>query len=330
MTEDDSDDEKELITPPQDDDDLGDDDDDQQQQQNDDDDDADDDQQQQQSDDDDEDQQQQRTPPTTPVAKDETKENFSFKADAQGNLLDSDGKVLFAAGKPRAVFEKLKKALYNSRDGNKRVAQEYEKVVSAGRVLLERYNALKEKSQLQVTHGLTDEEYKEALQYRALIKLDPKQAVRNMLTKLHMSGTDLSDIGVNQPIDAKALGEHLISQFEARQPKQKTPEQSAREEAEGFLQRHPRAAPHIQMIAEAKTRFPHMTLDEIWTEILVNAARGKQQQQKPTGPVIPRNNQPAARTDKTKRFLSVKPADPNQSFEQIGRDLLRDIQALET
>lgn len=274
-------------------------------------------------------QQQQRQQPQQPDPND----RFQFKQDREGNLVDKDGKVVFKKGKPREIFTRLKKAYLTEQDRVTQVSQQFTQTVAAAKQLLSRYNDLKAQKNVAEKLGLTPAEAQEAAEMRALMKLDPKQAIRTILTKAHLSGTDLKDIGVTGPLDAKTVAAHMLELQKAQQPPAPTEEDEAKKEAEAFLKRHPTARQYTTPIAQAKMRYPHMTLDEIWFQLLDFAKR--QNGKTATGPVaggkkpnrpIPHN---ASRPRQMNGKISLKAVDPSQSFRDIGKQLLADIQAAE-
>lgn len=258
------------------------------------------------------------------------KDSLRFAEDKHGNLVDKDGKILFTAGKGRALFEKLKKGINESTVKLNGANKELQEIKFHAGNLVKTHKELLAKQESYKQHGLNDTEVSEALAMRAQFKLDPVGAVRNLLTKLHLNGTDLSNIGVNAPLDPKALAQHFIGEFEARQPKPETPEEAARKEARAFLDMHPDAAQHIALIGEAKQAYPHMSLGQIWFEIKSAAMRQKASTkpvEKQPQKVTARNTSPT-HPQSSKRVLSTTPVDPNTSFRDIGKQLLRDLKQL--
>lgn len=259
-------------------------------------------------------------------------EQFKFKEDREGNFIDKDGNIVVRKGKQRDLFVKIKKAYNTERSNFQKVAKDFQETVAAARELLTRYNNLKATKTYAESVGLTDEEAKTAADLHALMKLDPKAGIRKVLTMLHLGGTDLSDIGVKGPLDAKTVAEQVLALQEARRPKEKSDEDKAREEVEGFLGRHADARQYVNVLAEAKRRYPMMTYDQIWFQLLLHAKQkgvvtGPVDNKKPTR-TFPKNSQRPAEQRSNKK-LSLKSVDPSMTFSQIGRDLLRDIRELE-
>lgn len=263
-------------------------------------------------------------------------DRFSFKEDRAGNFVDRDGKIIIRAGKQRDLFVKLKKRWLAEEKKNKQITNRFVETVQAAQQLLQRYKEVKAQKSYFDDKGLTEPEIRQAADMAILMKVDPKAGVRKLLTMLHMNGTDLKDIGVTGPVDAAEVA-RIIEQ--RSQPKQKSDDELAREEAQSFLSRHPAARQYTGIVAQAKRRFPHMSFDEIWFQLVLHArergskgAKGGQRQGGKTPTQIqPRN---AVREDGQKqrlqgRKLSLAAVDPSQSFSQIGRDLLRDLKELE-
>lgn len=278
-------------------------------------------------------------PATPPVVQPEDKlnEQFKFKQDREGNFIDKDGNIVVRKGKQRDLFVKIKKAYNTERGKVERITQDFQETITAAKVLLKRYNELKATKNFAESVGLSEEEAKNAAEIHALIKLDPKAGVKKILTMLHLGGTDLSEIGVTGPLDAKTVAQHVLELQALKKPPEKSEEDKAKEIADAFLERHPDARQYVGALAEAKRRFPVMTYDQIWYQLLLHAKQRGQQQpndanggNRPPNRPIPRNSNRATGVvaDRGKK-LSLKAVDPSQSFSQIGRDLLRDINEME-
>lgn len=278
-------------------------------------------------------QQQQKQPPKQ--KKDDREDRFSFKEDKAGNLIDKDGNILVRAGKQRDLFVKLKKTYLAEKQSKAELANRFSEIVQGARQLLERHKSLKAERTYFDDKGLTKDEIKQAADMAVLFKIDPKAAVRKVLTMVHMGGTDLKDIGVTGPVDAAEVARIMEQRV---RPKEKTEQEKAQEEAQAFLDRHPQAQRYTGLVAQAKRRYPHMTFDEIWFQLVMHAQQVKQQregqgngqqdQRRQPDRVSPRNGIRDRGQTQGKK-LSLKSVDPSQSYSQIGRDLLRDLQALE-
>lgn len=159
-----------------------------------------------------------------------------------------------------------------------------------------------------------------------------------------MAGTDLKDLGITGPVDAKEVARYQHEMAEAAREKRITEKQSslresARAEATSFLIENPEASRYLGMITKAKYDYPHMTLGQIWTQLrrardaAANEKDNKgRNRDRPNGGnrqlrEPPARNGSRDRTTGTK--LSNKAVDPSMSFKQIGQGLLADIKRLE-
>lgn len=265
-------------------------------------------------------------------------DRFSFKEDRAGNFVDRDGKIIIRAGKQRDLFVKIKKRWLAEEKAKKALESRFGETVQAAQQLLARYKELKDKRTEFDNRGLTEPEIRQAADMAVMMKVDPKAAVRKLLTMLHMNGTDLKDIGVTGPVDAAEVA-RIIEQ--RSRPKEETEEQKAEKEAKAFLDRHPAARAHTGVVAEAKRRFPHLSLDEIWYQLLIHAQNkkakakgsdtsdGNRQQRPNQVPARNGSREDQRRSPTQGKRLSLNAVDPSQSFSQIGRDLLRDLKEIE-
>lgn len=290
-------------------------------------------------DDDDDEDDQRRRAATDEEDEDDPDKNFQYRQNRNGDILDVDGKLLFAKGRPRNAWTKLKKAWRQQTDNNRAVVQHAQALATAGRELLDKYKALQLTANQGKTLGLTDKETKDALDLAAMAKTNPKQAVQTILTRLSLGGTDLSSIGVTGPVDPKEVARHVVEQQElARQTRLEDSEKAAKAEAkevlQNFLIANSDAGPYLGMIAKAKTDWPHLSLEQIWYQLKKSARAAARRGNGRNGDdpdrrdrnfrePPPRNN---SRDHRGGRKLSLKAVDPTQSYKQIGRDLLAELQ----
>lgn len=277
------------------------------------------------------------TDPVEEDGDDEEDLTKKYKEDRYHNLVDDKGQIIAKAGSQREVFEKTKKRLLKEREQHTATRNHLQSVAQAGNELLERYKALRQTADYYKTIGLSEAEAKEALDLHARFKTDPKGALRYVLTKVQLAGNDLTDIGVSGPLDARAIADEAIRKFQSSQPKPtaKTPEQEVQEVAQQFLKDFPDAAQHIPAIAAAKQKFPQMTLHQIWLQYQLHQL--KKQLSTATGAVAgkPKGSSPPVKPhngttrDPKRRGLDLSPRDHSKSFNDIGKELLRDIRALE-
>lgn len=264
-----------------------------------------------------------------------------YKADNKKNLVDSKGKVVARAGTERQAFERTKAALKQKHQESQALVARLNEVSQAGRILLDRYNQLKEDSGYGDKIGLTKDENKEALDVFARMKHDAKGGLKYILTKMTMAGHDLSDLGVSGPLDAQAIADAAIKRhIAATKPVEETHEQKAEKAAKQFLDDFPNARNKIPIIAEAKQRWPQYSLHEIWVRLSIHEAieafkaksGTRRPEQRGDQKRLPNNAPPAKHNnprESKRRVLDDRPRDPTKSYSEIGKDLLREIREIE-
>ena len=264
-----------------------------------------------------------------------------LKEDKHGNLLDNKGRIVAKAGKERGIVQKLKKRLIEEEATTQRQARMLAEVSSGARELMEKYKALRDERTQGQALGLDAAEQKEALEIFAMSKLDPKGALRKILTKYHLNGNDLSDLGVTGPLDPAEVAKHILQQQNAEKEKAKPAtepvEPPEQKEAKQLFENHPELlkAPEsiLSAITDAKNCFPHKSLEEIWVALKTHLQKQKQQkpqnrqQEERKARDVPRNGS-TSRKPATKG-IDTSARSPTSSFEDIGRELLADLKRIE-
>lgn len=265
-----------------------------------------------------------------------------FDEDNYGNLM-YNGRVLVKKGRPRMVFDKLRKELRTQAGQTQGALRQLNELATNTKKLYEKYKELNEAGTAAKRYNLSDDQANEALQLFALSMTDPKLAIRKVLTKAQMNGTDLSDLGITGPVDAEEVARHTMRlQEEARrkaEQQQQTTEpvvSPQEQEAKDFLIRNPQALAHVEAIGNARNKFPHLSFDQIWTGLQQhlqqknqnNDRQDRQQTRQGTRPHT-RDQRRQSKAPPKKGKLDLSARDASQSFEDIGAELLRDIKAIE-
>lgn len=278
-----------------------------------------------------------------PEEVDELDPKNRFAQDKKGNLLDKNGKIVATAGKERGIFEKLRGRLKERETALANSATQLAQIAAGTRDLMQKYKALQEEKGYGQQLGLEASEQKEALELFARSKIDPKAVIKHILTKAHLAGTDLSDIGVSGPLDPAVVARHVYDLQKAEEAKNKPTttepvrQDDGQEEAKKFFNDHPEAMNEpeelLNAVAQAKNRFPHLSLSHIYTKIKLHVV---QQNKKPQGKiddparrVNPHNGGSGSERRSNKKGIDIHARSPSNSFNDIGKELLRDLQSLE-
>lgn len=198
-----------------------------------------------------------------------------LKEDKEGNLVNDKGEIIASAGTSRDYYERLKAAGRAYRDNAQNLAQSNIVLGEKFKELYDAYNALSEKASFDITKetGFTDAETKQAIQIMKAYKQDPIAAIKSLLTQAQANGIDVSQIGANitaNPADMRTLIQDIINERIgpiAQQTEEQTAVQKAQEMVRNFFAKFPEAEQYENAIAEAKQRFPQMSLNEIWLRL---------------------------------------------------------------
>lgn len=275
----------------------------------------------------------------------QTPEKPKYPQDSKGNLVDANGRVIAKAGKERKEFEKVRNELHQERVQNVRLTKSLVELAKETKVLFDKYKQLKERKSSGSDYGLSDADTRIALEIAATAKVDAKTAIKKVLTLANLRGIDLSDLGVGGAFDPEEVAKHMIAMQKADRireekaapkvqepPKTDPDRERMQREVNAFLDRNPAALgktkdgqPIFQLIAEAKVRFPHMTLDQIWQRMTEAARNGQKRQSTGVRPAANRQSNP--RLNK-RTGLSLDAVHPSKSYDDIAKDVLRDIRKL--
>ena len=264
-----------------------------------------------------------------------------YQTDRNDNVV-MNGQIIAKAGTERKVFEMFRNSFEQSNAQQMAMTEHIHKVVAAGKELNRRYQDLQANKNYGERIGLDETETRQALDIAALAKNDPKSAVKKFLTLMQLNGTTIEDIGTDVPLDAKTVAEQAVADYikrEKAEAAKKDPEPTTGnvddpvfKEAKDFLDRNPQASKFVVQLDEAKAKFPHLTYDQCWDLLKKGIQRAQQKQQQTRGkpknaPSDPGTSAPRGRK-RTISSRNVTP-DPNQSFKQIGADLLKELRTQE-
>lgn len=213
-----------------------------------------------------------------------------LRQDKDGNLIVGDGVVIATAGASRTYYENMKKEGRAARAEAERLALSNFDLGKQFKALYSEFEAIKNTSPvkaLETQTGMTTVEIQDAVAIMKQYKTDPVTAIKSLLTQASMRGIDLKSIGINGGIDAatvqRAIENAIESRLSSQQATAKDPAAQAQEaaiqEAQDFLDAFPDAAPHTDVIAKAKDRFPDKSLAEIWYEFRVWQRKQQETQQ---------------------------------------------------
>jgi len=216
--------------------------------------------------------------------------------DKAGNLTDDAGNIIATAGLSRTNYERLKNEGRSQRKAATDLAIANASLADKFKGL---YNEYQEMSKGQTDPiqnivketGFSTDEARGALDIIKQYKTDPIAAIKNMLTQAKMRGINISEIGANISADPAQMTQAMEQMLEKRlgpittQSEESNRRRVAEQQSSDFIQKYPDSVPYIEYVAQAKTQFPEMSLDEIWLRIrgqLENSEQKRPQQQNNT------------------------------------------------
>jgi hypothetical protein len=249
--------------------------------------------------------------------------------DAAGNLINNEGEVIASAGKSRTHLEALKKEGRDQRDAAKTLAIQNAQLANQFKQLYDEFKGISEKS-VSPLHGIvketgfSEQQATAAIKFMKQYKENPIEAIKNILTQAKTDGIDLSKIGANITADPAFIKQQLAEMLEerlapiTRKSQQDIAHQEAYKEASEFLETYPRARDYQKAIGDAKTRFPEMSLAEIWLRL-------ERELDKQDAPVTKhRKDLPVNIPKKQVKLPSQSRNYATMSFEQIAKTIEED------
>lgn len=280
------------------------------------------------------------------------------KFDKQGNIIGSNGRVIATRGREARMYQTLHKTRENLNNtvtqANTIIHQtqtKLQKAVDIGTQAVQQLNALREVGQLHTQAGLNDTEFRDAIDLAAAFKKDKVGAIKTILTRAAASGIDLTSLGL-QPggFDAKSFMDMVRSEIgqvakpinernaqeTARQQQEREQQQqvdNAVTELNQFVIDNSEAKPFVEngTFARVLTKFPNMSLGEIWARLQLNLLRRSQegdgdQQRLQNRQRVPRlpsgRGNPGGGGDRDVLDENA-PAPVEQSYEEIARDVMK-------
>lgn len=271
--------------------------------------------------------------------------------DKNGNVFV--GKKLVAkAGREARLFMGWRKSAVAAHQETVRQAKNAARVADGVRELNARYEQLKTQKSLFDSAGITAEEQALLLPIAQAYKRNPVEGIKMLLTRAHMAGVDIKQLGVGGALDPKVLMEDLKSYVGEQlkplrdQTTKSENQDKLRTEARELVQSNPRfkvvakalGGSHKvgELLRDAKTKAPDLSLADLFERLdyaLLREFGGKL----PTGPVEEKRNKPNGKNQKddraTRRMarnFSSTVSKSNPSFEEIAASVLRDAQAAES
>lgn len=214
----------------------------------------------------------------------------SLFADAEGNIVTRDGRVMAAKGEPARHWSNMSRQAAQG-EHFKKQNEALTRQIDGSRELL---TTAKELADLPTKLGLSREDYNEGIQLVAKWNQDPLTVARDIVQRTLARGFNASDILGKSAGDALEMGaiRHLINEVVAPQRQREATEQKtlqerqqAQQSYDSFISRYPDAAPHGDAIA-ALMREQKLSATEAYHEVRYFALQNGLDFNEPLGPQV--------------------------------------------
>jgi hypothetical protein len=218
------------------------------------------------------------------------------KPDGKGNLVGPDGKLIARAGKEARLYQDLHKTRGQAQTLQGQltdVSSRLRKAVEIGQGLHRELEAARAQLGSVKQFGLDQGEHLTALRLFKELRDNPKEALKNILTRAATNGINITELGLQGGVDPKSLVEMIKQEIgnavnpikertdaERRQAAQTQAEQTRlgeiQREVDGFFGQNPEAREYLPVFTQTLQKFPGMTLGEIWARIQLHFAQNPQ------------------------------------------------------
>lgn len=288
-----------------------------------------------------------------------------FRADAKGNLVDTrTGEIIARAGSEARIYQRVHKQASDyiqaaTRNIQNTMQQERGKLDRAVEIGLGFEKALGEARQQLASMNalqLPQEQLIEAATIYKQAQTDPLGVLKNLLTRAHLSGIDISSLGVpGGSFDPKGIADLVKREIQSAigpvqqytQSQQKVQEQQqvesqylqqAERQVNSFFTQTPEAVPYMNIFHAvlSQPQFQQMSLGAIWDKIQLHLMRNgvdprrgpsRSQRQRLSGtreqPRSLPNGQGMAPSGGDRQAKgNAGPAHPSMSYDAIIREVL--------
>jgi hypothetical protein len=214
------------------------------------------------------------------------------KPDGRGNLIGADGKIIARAGKEARLYQDLHKTRGQAQTLQGQlgeVTNRLRKAVEIGQNLHRELEQSRAASNAIKQFGLDQSEHLTALRLFKELRDNPKEALKNILTRAVTNGINVTELGLQGGVDPKSLVDMIKQEIskemsplkERTETDRRTQEQQRQErerlgtlqrEVDTFFNENQEAREYLPVFTETLKQFPGMTLGEIWARIQLHFA----------------------------------------------------------
>ena len=217
-------------------------------------------------------------------------------ADHKGNLVNEYGQIVARSGKEARLYQDLHKTKGQAQtlQGQLQdVSGRLRKAVEIGQGLHRELESVRAQQNAVKQFGLEQGEVLTAFRLFKELRDNPREALKNILTRAQTNGINITELGLQGGVDPKSLVDMIKQEIgtavnplkerteaERRQALQRQQEQTRlgqiQTEVDGFFNQNPEAKQYLPVFTQTLQQFPGMTLGEVWARIQLHFAQNPQ------------------------------------------------------
>src|SRR4029077_6780293 len=225
-------------------------------------------------------------------------------ADHKGNLVNEYGQIVARSGKEARLYQDLHKTKGQAQtlQGQLQdVSGRLRKAVEIGQGLHRELQQVKTQQAAVQQFGLEQGEVLTAFRLFKELRDNPKEALKNILTRAATNGINITELGLQGGVDPKSLVDMIKQEIgtavnpleerteaERRQAIQRQQEQTRlgqiQTEVDGFFNQNPEAKQYLPVFTQTLKQYPGMTLGEVWARIQLHFAQNPQSRSNQNSP----------------------------------------------
>lgn len=224
--------------------------------------------------------------------------------DHKGNLVNEYGQIVARSGKEARLYQDLHKTKGQAQtlQGQLQdVSGRLRKAVEIGQGLHRELQQAKSQQDAVKQFGLEQGEVLTAFRLFKELRDNPKDALKNILTRAAANGINIQELGLQGGIDPQSLVNMIKQEIgtavnplkerteaERRAIAQRQQEQTRlgeiQSEVDGFFNQNPEAKEYLPVFTQTLKQYPGMTLGEVWARIQLHFAQNPQARRNQNSP----------------------------------------------
>lgn len=259
-------------------------------------------------------------------------------ADHKGNLVNEYGQIVARSGKEARLYQDLHKTKGQAQtlQGQLQdVSGRLRKAVEIGQNLHRELETARAHTTAVQQFGLEQGEVLTAFRLFKELRDNPKEALKNILTRAATNGINITELGLQGGVDPKSLVEMIkqelgtaLNPLKERSEAERRQAHEARQnherlgqiqsEVDGFFNQNPEAKQYLPVFTQTIKQFPGMSLGEVWARIQLHFEKNPQSRRNQNSP---RRSLPQGRgTPSNGAATDLAPV--TDSYDAIVRDAL--------